>query len=100
MSNSLSREIKGIEITDELIVQNKRYQKLAVIYDKYEELIEAIRITEGLASYQSDAQIKALVKMQGVVEKEMSLIYEGTQKGIYLNRMMKSAMYLKALSRK
>lgn len=116
MEKTLSKEISGIEITDELIAINKKYQKLGEIYDKYEALIDELSNNytfgsstgnsgEGNAGVENkkdeflierEKQIKVLEKMKDKIADQMSKIWEDTRKEIYLHRMLKGAMMLKA----
>lgn len=111
--DSLQKEIMGFEVTDELIAINKRYQKLDEIYDQYEKLIEALEYVEksplvqltssivasdsDLDSIEDSKELKQLRKMQEKVGREMRKIYDDLRSEIYLHRMLKGAMMMKAL---
>ena len=108
MEQTLTKEIIGIDVTDELIAINKKYNKLGEIYDGYEKLLDILRNQHiwGTPSKEERAdprmvdrekQITQLEKMQSKVGKEMSTIYEEVKNELYLHRMIKGAIALKVL---
>lgn len=97
MEKTLEREIKGIEITDELIALNKEYSKLDRVYKKYEELIDTIKEVENIPFYNDNDQTKILTKQQNAISKRMDIISEQIQKDLLFIRMGKAAMFIKAL---
>lgn len=100
MEKDLEREIRGIDITDELITLNKEYGKLANLYQKYEELIDAIKQAENISFLDDNKETKILTKQQNIISKRMDEISETIQKDLLFIRMGKAAMFLKALKSK
>ena len=91
-------DVVGIEVTDELIAINKKYKTLADLYDKYDEMIDAVRKANGLEFYQDNIDIKGLESQQGAIYKKMRKISDELSKDLFLSRMIKGAMMLKAIS--
>lgn len=120
MEKTLAEEIRGFEITDELIVINKKYSKLGDIYDGYASLIKILEndYTFGFSKdsdpkaggnliqanakddflIDREGQIKKLEKMQTEILDQMGKIYEDLRKELHLSRMLKGAMMLKAFN--
>lgn len=96
---TLIREVSSLEVTDELIELNKKYQKISLLDDKFDELIEAINSVYGLGSKdaQAIALLKPIEKAREKNFKEYVKVFEEVQKHAFLCRMLKGAMALKAL---
>lgn len=93
----ISKEIQGIEITDELIATNKQYIAMNELYDKYDEMMDAIRKANNLKSYQDNADIKAIQGMQRRLLDKMSKVFQKVQHDQLFVKMFKCAMFSKAV---
>lgn len=97
LERKLERDIRGIDINDDLIARNKEYQKLDAIYEKYEELLDLIRHTTGIESWEDNEHTKALNKLQRKVLKQMEDITEKVNHDLLFVRLGKCAMIQKSL---
>lgn len=91
--NPLVKEVASLEITDELIAMNKRFQKLNELEEKLEE---AEKLAESIYGYGSK-EMKAIEKMKDKVFDEAVVLARQAREHAYLCRMFKGAMMLKAL---
>ena len=97
LERKIERDVRGIDITDELISLNKEYKKLDILYNKYEELIDTVREMNSVPFYNDNEETKALYKLQKKIAKRMEDITEKVQKDLLFIRLGKCAMIQKAL---
>ena len=89
---NLVREVSSIEVSDEIIAMNKRYQKLCELEEQFNSLIES---TESIYGYDSK-ETKALEKQRAKIAKESRAIFLNINEQMLFVRMFKGAMMLKA----
>jgi hypothetical protein len=89
----LRKDIKQVEVTDELINRNKEYQKLCEIYDSYSELIDKLSLIKG-----QEKEVKKLNEMQNVIGKKAYELCHKTNEEQYFMKLAKATMAIKAVS--
>jgi len=95
---NLLKEIQSIQITDELIALNKKYINLGELCDNYDFLIESIRLSLNIAEWEDNSDTRTLTKMRDKIGKQMTKISSDLQKEMFLNKMIKGSMMIKALN--